>query len=123
MSFYRVLLLMGFLLGAIGWAIPYHVLQVSKPIILEVQLFFVAVYALAHFIFEFYKKKLERNEGFYFVGVLILKLLALFICFLYVGKHQIRENHSLVWLFVICYFIYLALYAWHMIRLLNNRSK
>jgi hypothetical protein len=123
MGFYRILFLTGFLLGTIGIAIPGQLLHVSTLTLLEVQLFFVAVYALAHFIFEYYEKKLTQNEGFYFVGVLIIKLLAIFLFFWYVGKHKMRENHSLVWLFVVCYFIYLALYAWHMVRLLNNRSK
>lgn len=84
------------------------------------QFVFVATYAFIDAVFFLFRKMLWGNEGFFFVGVLTTKLLAVLLILAIVKKCEISLNHSLVLLFVICYFIYLGLYSLRIVKLMDK---
>jgi hypothetical protein len=122
MKFYGYLLLLAFFLAVVASLLPERLFNTAKSQVLIVPFYFVGFYGLTEILFGFFKKKLIDYEGFFFMGVLVIKFLALAVLALAVRKETIAQNHSLVLLFVVCYFAFLALYVWHMVSFVEQKK-
>jgi hypothetical protein len=123
MSLTRRLLILAFGLVVLGLPITVGVTTITPVQVVYMPFAFVVFYGLVDLVFVYLKKKLKDNEGFFFMGILIFKFLALSVVAMVLGKKQIAQNHSLVFLFLVCYLAFLALYAWHMASFLSEKDK
>jgi hypothetical protein len=123
MKFYGYLLLLAFFLAGVLSLLPERLFNTAKSQVLLMPFYFSGFYGFTEIMFGFLRKKLSDYEGFFFMGVLVIKFLALAILALALRKETIAQNHSVVLLFVVCYFAFLVLYVWHMVHLLGNRNK
>ena len=65
-----------------------------------------SVFSIIAILYNLTSKYFVGNEGFYFLGTLILKMISVAVLLLSLIKFRSLENHSLLFLSLISYFIF-----------------
>lgn len=119
LDFVGKMVLIGASISVSAALFPILVFRLQWFDIFKIQLFFIATYAFIDIVFAVVKPKMKHNEGFFFMGALLLKLLLLilFIQFLIGG-----EKLSGAIVLVSCYIVYLVFYISHFIRILRKNQ-
>jgi hypothetical protein len=119
--FFMSLVQLSVAIGVVAMLLPLEIIEVGLSLIWYSQLGFIALYAFIHSVYFLFRKKLDRNEGFFFMGAIFFKLLVVFSLMLSIDKGWLSQNHGTVFFVMCCYGLYLTYYTVWFVRMLNKQ--